>query len=151
MAIELVRCHSGKMWDRRRSAEFDARCYRKLFAASYPATTFIPADVESSTITIGDRTRAWERGRLTREPLCPAQRVVDVSNRNWLTAQDLQELEHSGFRILSRRNLTSYLFGEQTLRALCVAHGMPEKIDRVAQRRADAAAISVMFGHQYDD
>lgn len=126
-------------------AEFDARCYRRIFAEEFADTDFISvgnaSDVYSDRLEIGKAIQTIVAGT-------KVLRVVDRDDRS---PQEVQELEAEGVRVLKRRHLESYLMDDETLEALCVREGKPEKLADVLAAKASAMAASVTRGNATDD
>ena len=95
-----------------RNYAHDARCYEKMFAAEFPDTKFVPGG--NATEVAGDgRAIASALGILVR-----GTEVVRLIDRDALSPDEIEDLKKSGVRVLSRRNLESYLFDDEVLRAL---------------------------------
>ena len=126
-------------------AEFDARCYRQIFAEEFPRTDFV--SVGNAIDVSLDRV---ELGR-TIQTLISGTRVVRVVDRDLRSEQEIQDLKASGTRVLSRRHLESYLLDDEVVRAVCLSVDRSEKTDEVLAAREKALANSVSRGNDSDD
>lgn len=126
-------------------AEFDARCYRRIFAAEFPRTDFV--SVGNADDVFLDRV---ELGR-TIQALVTGTRVVRVVDRDLRSEQEIHDLLASGTRVLSRRHLESYLLDDEVIRELCTSAGRPETVAEVLDARERAVAKSVSRGNDPND
>jgi predicted ATPase len=126
-------------------AEFDARCYRKIFADEFPRTDFV--SVGNALEVSADRV---ELGR-TIQTLISGTEVIRVVDRDQRSMQEVQDLETSGVRVLSRRHLESYLLDDEIVTLLCESSGQPELTNLAIAARNDAVAASVDRGNAVDD
>jgi hypothetical protein len=126
-------------------AEFDARCYRRIFASEFPRTDFV--SVGNSAAVATDRV---ELGR-TIQTLVSGTEVLRVVDRDLRSTQEVQDLIATGTRVLDRRHLESYLLDEDVIEALCVMSGHPELVAQAERAMADAVEASVARGNAPDD
>ena len=118
----------------------DARCYERLFQDELPETQFIPGG-NASEVADDRRGIAYALGVLTQ-----GTQVVRLVDRDSSSPDEVAELMNRGVRVLSQRNLESYLFDDEVLRALAVsvdkAHEaddlLAEKQIIINQRTGDA-------------
>nr|MDP9472376.1 hypothetical protein [Chloroflexota bacterium] len=126
-------------------AEFDARCYRTIFAREYPDAGFISvgneAEVRQDTVRLGPATEALVSGTTV-------IRVVDQDDR---TAQEIADLRTEGVRVLSKRHLEAYLMDDEILTMLCEAQGRPDAVQPVLDAKRRAIAESINRGNPTDD
>ena len=101
----------------------DARCYERIFQDEFPETQFIPGGNASEVA--GDRRGiAYALGVLTQGT--QTSRLVDRDARS---PQEVDELKGDGVRVLSRRNLETFLFDDEVLRALALSVEKTDKVD----------------------
>lgn len=127
------------------SAEFDARCYRRVFAAEFPRTDFL--SVGNADEVQHDRV---ELGRAI-QTLVAGTQVIRLIDRDLRSPRELDERRRSGFRVLRRRHLESYLVCDETARALAISRGQPELAERMAAALTQAIADSVAKGGDPDN
>ena len=107
------------------SYSHDARCYERIFATAFPETQFIPGGNASDVA--GDRRGiAYALGLLTKG--CDVVKLIDRDSRS---PEEITELTKNGVRVLSRRNLESYLFDDEVLQALALSVGQGDKVDEL--------------------
>ena len=103
----------------------DARCYERMFETAFPQTQFVPGG-NASEVAGDKRGIAYALGVLTQ-----GSQVVKLIDRDSLSPNEIAELKKDDVRVLSRRNLESYLFADEILRGLALSVGKPGKVDEV--------------------
>ncbi len=128
-----------------KGSEFDAQCYRRIFANEFPETDFISVgnalDVVSDRLEIGGAIQTISKGTAV-------TRLVDRDDR---TDAQIAELRKSGIKVLTRRYLEAYLFDDEILTNLCVQAGFAEKAADLLAAKTKAMAESVGRGNPADD
>jgi hypothetical protein len=114
-----------KSKDSRKNYSHDARCYERIFETSFPEMQFIPGG-NASEVTDDKRGLAYALGVLTQ-----GVEVVKLIDRDSLSHEEIVELKKDGIRVLSRRNLESYLFDDEVLQALALSIEKAEKVDQL--------------------
>ena len=104
-----------------KSYSHDARCYERIFETAFPETQFVPGG-NASEVGGDRRGIAYVLGVLTQ-----GSEVIRLIDRDSLSCEEIAELRKDGVRVLSRRNLESYLFHDEILRALALSVGKTEK------------------------
>jgi hypothetical protein len=108
-----------------RSPTFDAYIYRLIFGSAHPDTEFIPlggtGEVEKDSALVS----------AVLSKMLPSIETWSVFDRDDRSPTEIAELTRLGTRVLSRRDLESYLWDDEIITALVVKHARP----------ADAAAI----------
>ena len=99
----------------------DARCYERIFRDAFPETQFIPGG-NASEVASDRRGIAYALGVLTQ-----GTQVMRLVDRDASSPDEVAELKKKGVRVLSRRNLESYLFDDEVLQALAHSVGKPDK------------------------
>ena len=107
----------------------DAKCYECIFEDEYPETRFV--SMGSDQQIVGDKRGLAEALRL----LIDGMRVVRLIDRDDRTDRTISELRRDGVRVLSRRNLESYLFDDEVLKALAESVGKTEKTDELLEKK----------------
>lgn len=126
-------------------AEFDARCYRRIFAVEFARTDFVSVGNAADVAT--DRV---ELGR-TIQTIVSGTEVVKVVDRDLRSEQEIQDLITTGTRVLTRRHLESYLLDPEVVDALCEQAGRAELRDQAREALAAALSASVARGNAHDD
>ena len=101
----------------------DARCYERIFQEEFPETQFIPGG-NASEVAYDRRGIDYALGVLTR-----GTQVVRLVDRDSSSPDEIGELKREGVRVLSRRNLETYLFDDEVLLALALSVGKTDKAD----------------------
>jgi predicted ATPase len=126
-------------------AEFDAQCYRAIFADELADTDFASvgnaADVQSDRIQLGR----------TIETLISGTKVIRLIDRDDRSEQEIADAAQAGVRVLSRRHIEAYLVDDEVLRSLCLAYNQPEKDAEVLAAKSQAVSESVQRGNAPDD
>lgn len=126
-------------------AEFDARCFRRVFGDVYPDTEFISvgnaADVEGDRLHLGRSIQT----------LVSDTTVIRLIDRDLRTDQEVADLERDGVRVLGMRNLECYLLSDEVLSLLCTAYGKSDLANELIERRESALAKAVEAGADQDD
>lgn len=143
---QVVLCEGKPSAESRRGkAESDADVYRVIFETEYPDTTFISvgnaADVGSDRLRAGDTVQAIASG-------IKVLRLVDRDDRN-LT--EIEEASKAGIRVLSLRQLESYLLEDEILAKLCAKLNRPDKTASVLEAKRAALLRSAARSNAADD
>ena len=104
-----------------RNAGMDAKCYDRIFEAEFPDTRFSSAGDAHSVET--DRLALMEAIKA----LVGGAEVIRVVDRDDRSPEEIAGVVRAGMKVLSRRNLESYLFDDEVLRALCSQVGKTEE------------------------
>ena len=112
----------------------DARCYERIFQADFPGTQFVPGG-NASEVASDRRGIAYALGVLT-----SGTRVERLVDRDARSTQEVDGLKRDGVRVLSRRNLESYLFDDEVLRVLASSVSKEEKTEALLAGKQDIRA-----------
>ena len=122
-----------------RNHSHDARCYERIFEAEFPETRFVSMGNDEEVS--GDR-HGLAQALLS---LVDGLEVVRLIDRDDRSAQEVADAQRNGVRVLSRRNLESYLFDDDVLRALAAWVDQEDKADeliaekkRIVDARSDS-------------
>lgn len=141
----LVLCEGKPVAGNKARSEFDARCFRAIFGDILPDTAFV--SVGNSLEVAGDY---LEIGAAFSAVISGAT-VIRVVDRDYRTPQEVNDLEQSGVRVLSRRHLEAFLLDDEVLGELCSSVGQPERAAEVVSIKAAAIAASIARGNDPDD
>lgn len=103
----------------------DARCYERIFEAEFPETRFV--SMGNDRQIVGDQ-RGLAEALLSLIDGLEVVRLIDRDDRN---DQEIADANQQGVRVLSRRNLESYLFDDEVLRVLAMSVGKQDKTERL--------------------
>ena len=118
----------------------DAKCYERIFENEFPETRFV--SMGNDREIVGDK-RGLAEALLSIVDGLEGVRLIDRDDR---TDTKISELRKDGVRVLSRRNLESYLFDDEVLKALATSVGKADKTEdlltekeRIRSARTDDA------------
>ena len=115
----------------------DARCYDSIFETEFPDARFI--SMGNDREIVDDKRGLAEALRL----LIGGMKVVRLIDRDDRSKTEVSEKAEEGVRVLSRRNLESYLFDDEVLKALAVSENKKDKIKcLLAKKEKICASIS---------
>ena len=107
----------------------DATCYGRIFEDEFPDTRFVSMGNDQQII--GDKRGLAEALDILLDGT-KVERLIDLDDRS---PEEVQGMNTIGIRVLSRRNLESYLFADEVLRALAEDVGQPEKAQDLLDRK----------------
>ena len=140
---QVVFCEGSR--ESSRGGQFDAKCYGIIFRERFPDTEFVSvgnaSDVEQNAAVLAS----------VLEHIVAGTSFVRVIDRDDRSEQEIEELKKKGVRVLSRRNIESYLYDDEILRRLCTTKGKRESADQVIAAKAAAIEQSVKRGKPNDD
>ena len=99
----------------------DARCYERIFESEFPETQFVPGG-NASDVADDKRGIAYAIGLLIK-----GSEVVKLIDRDDQSDQQVADMMEGRVRVLSRRNLESYLFDDEVLERLAKSVGKDDK------------------------
>lgn len=114
----------------------DARCYQTIFNKEFPETEFIPGGTATEVKT--DRRGLEYALRLVAKDI----EVIRLIDRDARSDAEVAETSSDGIRVLSRRNIESYLFDDDVLVALATSVGKPEVVEGLLSCKRDLLAKS---------
>ena len=107
------------------SHSHDAKCYETIFENEFSETRFV--SMGSDRQILGDKRGLAEALRMLISDL----KVVRLIDRDDRTEGKIAELRRDGIRVLSKRNLESYLFDDEVLKALASSVGKADKTEEL--------------------
>lgn len=114
----------------------DARCYDKIFEVEFPDVRFVSggnvSDVASDKFVLATAIGILVSG-------VAVDRLIDRDDRS---ETEILEEKARGVRVLTRRNLESYLFDDEVLTALAVAVGKSDRLTELLGQKADLVSGS---------
>ena len=123
----------------------DAKCYERIFSDEFPETKFV--SMGSDRQIIGDKRGLAEGLSL----LIGGLTVVRLIDRDDRTDGKISELRKEGVRVLSRRNLESYLFDGEVLQALAATVGKADKAEDLLAEKNRIQAAKTTIGSSRDN
>lgn len=123
----------------------DAACYDTIFAVEKPDTKFLGSG--SSGQVLADRL-GFVAGISALVPGIAVKRLIDRDDH---TPADVAAFKADGIRVLSRRNVESYIFDDEVLIKLCVESNKAGKTADILEAKKSAMAASAARGNPVDD
>jgi len=127
------------------NANLDSDCYNTIFEQEFPETKFLPGGncsaVETDRLALMESIQALVSGAV----------VVRLIDRDDHSAVDVEEKRKQGIRVLTRRNIESYLYDDEVLTALCAEKGRPDVSPNLLDAKRDAVAAAIARGKPSDD
>lgn len=114
----------------------DARCYDAIFQAEYPDTRFVSGGNVGEVLN--DRFLLSE----SLSSLIEGIEIVKLIDRDDRSEAEITELCIQGTKVLSKRNLESYLFDDEVIEALSKKEGKTDKIQDILSQKATLLANS---------
>jgi predicted ATPase len=127
-----------------KDAEFDATCYDIIFRDEFPDVKFLSGGNASDVA----RDRLGFLAVLPKIAEIKVRRVIDRDDH---AAEDITKFNAGGVRVLSRRNIESYLFDDEILTALCEQEGKLVKLPALIAAKNSAITKSIERGNPKDD
>lgn len=126
----IVICEgSPKSEKQTRNNSLDAKCFDTIFANSRPDVRFLSGgnhkDVESDRLSLA----------ASLDSVLEGTEVIRLVDRDDKSASEIDELAAKGVKVLSRRNLESYLFDDEVLKNLCLSVGEEERFEVLARTK----------------
>ena len=108
-----------------RNYSHDAACYDRIFKSAFPETQFVPGG-NALEVAEDKRGVAYALGFLVQ-----GVEVVKLIDHDDRSPEQVADLNENGVRVLSKRNLESYLFDDEVLRSLAVSEEKEDKINEL--------------------
>ena len=141
---QVIMCEGEPLTDSTvRNRSFDARCYERIFEDEFPETEFI--SMGGNHQVIADKQDLAK----TLSQIVGAIKVMKLVDRDDRTDEGIEDLNRQGVRVLSRRNLESYLFDDEVLTNLAIANGKDDCIDKILKEKCKILAD--MHGRAQDN
>jgi hypothetical protein len=126
-------------------SDFDAKCYRTIFAREFPETDFVSAgnsaDVESDRLRLAHSFKHLFR----------SMNIIRVVDRDDKSPQQVADTARQGIRVLSRRHLESYLLDDEIIAQLCISRGKGQLVSQALDAKKAAVNNSIGRGRPPDD
>ena len=140
----MIICEGSSSGKRRK--DFDAEIYNKILGDHMPNVVFVSG---------GSAYQVEQNGNMLREILrsiLPQTKIISLIDRDDMTDEKVQTMESKRNTIvLQKRNLESYLFSDDVLKAFVKKEEKSDLYERVLQLRSDALSDSSERGNQSDD
>ena len=124
---------------------FDAQVYTRMFGELHPDVAFV---------SVGSCSEVENEENLIIKSitdLLKGSDIIKVIDRDDLNEEEVEALGLRGIRVLSRRNLESYLFVDEVINKLCVSKGRADLFPACLAARDNAIHDSIARGNPADD
>ena len=109
----------------------DARCYQAIFDKEFPETEFVPGGNAHEVETD-------QRGlKYALELVAEDIEIIRLIDRDARSDTEVDEVRSEGIRVLSRRNIESYLFDDDVLVALATSIDKPDAVNDLLTAKQD--------------
>lgn len=139
---QVVLCEGGHIDG---GKDFDAECYNAIFQNEYPQVLFLGA---GNVNDIQHDPRGLTRLITALAPNVSVLRLIDRDDR---TDDEICELHRQSIRVLSLRNIESFLLDDAVLTEMCTKFGRPELAPEILDVKAKSLKSSVANGGASDD
>ena len=139
----IVFCEGDPNGNKRK--DFDKRIYTTIFGDTHPESFFISGGACSDIEDIEKK-----HGEII-STLLKNTVVVKIVDRDDRSDQEVVELSEKGIKVLSERNLESYLLDDTVIRKLCDSVSQADKYTECLKEKAIAISASVSRGNPEDD
>ncbi len=141
----VVFCEGKRLGDGGRKPSFDVEVYRTIFGQEYPDVEFIP---------LGGTTEVQNDGELLGillTKLAPGIKTWKVFDRDDRHSDEVEGLKSEGIQVLQKRDLESYLWNDEILKALCAQENALDKIDKILSEKQSLLTSLAQQGKPSDD
>lgn len=125
--------------------DFDKTIYTRIFNDTHPEAFFISGgscnDIENIETRLGE----------IMSILLSHTEVIKLVDRDNRSDQEVTELLQKKVRVLSKRNLESYLLDDSIIKKLCINNGQEDKYSECLDKKEEAIKNSISRGHSPDD
>ena len=109
----------------------DARCYQSIFSTEFPETEFVPGGC-------ADEVETGRRGvEYALKTISTGIEVTRLIDRDARSDTEVEEARSEGIRVLSRRNIESYLFDDDVLVALARSVNKQDAVNELLASKND--------------
>jgi hypothetical protein len=128
-----------------KNAAHDAMCYDKIFSDEFPDVVFLSA---GNAADVANDRLAFVAALPKIAAGIAARRLIDRDDH---APADVAAFNANGIRVLSRRNIESYLYDDEVLGALCAQEGRQADLPAILSAKQQALGASVGRGNPPDD
>ena len=143
MPSTIVVCEGSKLGTRRKS--FDAEIYNRILGSVAPGVVFVSGGSSNQVAASGTSVRS------TLDDIASSSRVVSLCDRDDKSDAEVIDFEKNDGIVIGKRNLESYLFGDDVLEKLADNFGRPECRYDLLRIKSEALEASIARGNQPDD
>jgi energy-coupling factor transporter ATP-binding protein EcfA2 len=139
----VVVCEGSTMGNRRK--DFDAEIYNRILGSRNSSVVFVSGGSSTQVAATGVSVQD------TLGSLLPHTRIVSLCDRDDKSVEEVAGFEVVGGLVLNMRNLESFLFADDVIKALVVREQKEELLDEAIQIKMTAIANSIGRNNPPDD
>lgn len=143
MPSTIVVCEGSKLGTRRKS--FDAEIYNRILGSVAPGVVFVSGGSSNQVAASGTSVRS------TLDDIASSSKVISLCDRDDKSDAEVIDFEKNDGIVIGKRNLESYLFGDDVLEKLADNFGRPECRYDLLRIKSEALEASIARGNQPDD
>ncbi len=141
----VIFCEGKRLGQGGRKPSFDVEVYRTIFNPQYSDVEFVP---------LGGTSEVQQDGKiftLLLRRLAPGLRCWSVFDLDDRHETEVQQLQTDGVQVLQRRDIESYLWDDEVLKALCEKFNLLEKLAELKTEKQQALDEGMVQGQPADD
>lgn len=139
----VIICEGSSIGNRRK--DFDAEIYNRILGIHQPDVLFVSGgssnQIQATGVSVAETLRR----------IIPRAKIVSLADRDDRSSQEVAEVVAKGMLVLPERNIESFLFADEVIKALVDRENKPELLNDAFQIKARALAASIARGNQADD
>ncbi|WP_276930806.1 AAA family ATPase [Faecalibaculum rodentium] len=140
---KIVVCEGTSQGKKRK--DFDKAIYSTIFQNTHPEAFFLSGGA------CNDIENFEESHSALLQTILGKSQIIKVIDRDDHSNQEVQDFEAKGIKVLTRRNLESYLLDDDVIEKLCNVKGQPDKFEIYLKEKNSALEDSVSRGNPTDD
>ncbi len=125
----VVFCEGKRLEEGQRKPGFDSAVYRTIFSSRFPNVEFISLGGTSEI------DQDAKKLTLFLNQLAPSVKTWNIFDRDDRHEEEIPQLQEVGTQVLLRRDLESYLWDDEILKALCVQQEQPDKFEELKRAK----------------
>lgn len=129
----------------RKNKSFDAQVLERVFCDAQPQSSFVSVG-NADAVTDPSGVLAQ-----TLKAIFPNAKIKRVVDRDYRSAQEVQELKSKGVCVTSERHLEAYLLSDEIIGKLCHTHCRADLVSQAVQIKQNAIQANLRQGKDADD
>ncbi len=142
---KVIFCEGRRLGSSGRNPAFDAKVYTTIFSSKYPDTDFIP---------LGGTKEVQADGKLSGallKKLAPGIKTWRVFDRDDRSNEEIQDLKSNNIKVLSKRDLESYLWSDEILTKLANSKEQSPQAQILINKKNELLSANPLTGKAQDD
>lgn len=141
----IILCEGKRLGEDGRKPSFDVTVYRCIFGNDYPEIEFLPLGGISQIRSDGE---VFAKLLTT---VATGTRVWSVFDRDDRASHEIEDLSKQNVQVLGRRDLESYLWDDEIIKALCEKQEKPEIAQEIVAEKLRLLGDNSSHGKPSDD